>query len=55
VITIEQGGTQRVDISPSSGVIVNAYNNGEYIPGQYAAVQLVKTATNTWTMIGAMI
>jgi hypothetical protein len=51
-ITIEQGGGGQVRVVGAGSVTVNAYDSGEYTLGQYAAVQLIKKAANTWTLIG---
>lgn len=52
VITIEQGGAGQIWIVGAGGVTINAYDSGVYTPGQYAVVQLIKKASNTWTLVG---
>jgi hypothetical protein len=54
VITIEQKGAGQVTVSPVDGdVTINAYN-GSKTAGQYAVVQVVKVATDVWTLIGGV-
>ena len=53
VITFEQAGAGSVVVQAGAGVTVNTYE-GYMTQGQYAAAQLVKKATNTWTLIGTI-
>lgn len=55
VITLEQGGAGQIIISAEGGVTVNSLDSGTKSPGQYAAIQLVKKATDIWTLIGATV
>jgi len=50
VITISQVGAGQVTVG-GAGVTLNAYQ-GAKTQGQYAAVQIIKTATDTWTLFG---
>lgn len=52
VVTIEQGDAGVVTVAGDVGVTVNAYNNGFSSAGQFATLQLMKTGTDTWTLIG---
>lgn len=54
VITGEQMGAGQVTFDEGSGVTINALEDGYSTADQYAAVQLVKVDTNTWTMIGGV-
>ena len=54
VITIEQQGAGVVTLAPVDGdVNLNTFE-GLKTAGQYAGVQLIKVATNTWTLIGGV-
>lgn len=55
VITLEQGGIGQIIISPAGGVIVNSLDSGTKSSGQYAILQIVKKATDVWTLIGAAV
>lgn len=51
VINLQQIGTGQVTFSPAGGVTVT-YTNGLKLRAQYSAATLVKTATDSWTLIG---
>ena len=53
-ITVAQGGTGQTTIAGAGGVTVNAYGGALKLIGQYAACSLLKTATDTWLVIGAL-
>jgi hypothetical protein len=53
VVTIEQSGAGTVTVTADSGVTLNAFN-GAKTAGQFAAVQVVKTATNVWSLYGGV-
>lgn len=53
VITIEQQGAGQVTVAQGTGVTINKYG-GLKTAGQYAAVQLVKVAADTWTLYGGV-
>lgn len=50
VITISQAGVGTVTVG-GAGVTINAFQ-GTKTQGQFAAVQIIKTATDTWTLFG---
>ncbi len=54
VISIEQQGSGPITVEAASGVSVQAYESGQTTAGQFAIVQLIKTATNSWTLIGGV-
>jgi hypothetical protein len=50
-----QIGAGKVTFSPGSGVTINSQASHLSIAAQYVAVSLIKTATNTWYLIGNLI
>jgi|GEM_PF-2525456 len=52
-IDITQLGAGQVTVVATGGVTINA-TPGLKLSGQYAAASLVKTATNTWLLIGSL-
>lgn len=56
-IYLSQYGVGQTTIVPAGGVTIRSYTNGMTIAGQYAAVMLVKIATNEWELlwVGATI
>lgn len=53
-IDIIQTGAGQCDIAPGAGVTLNSDTSKRKINVQYAAVSCVKTATDTWLLIGAL-
>jgi hypothetical protein len=51
-LTIEQGGTGTITVSPGSGVTINSRGSLLSLNGLYAVATCVKTATDTWTLTG---
>ncbi len=51
-LTLEQSGSGAVTISAGAGVTINSAGNLFKTNGQWAVVELVKKATNTWTLFG---
>jgi hypothetical protein len=51
VITITQTGTGQLTLT-ASGTTINSFNSQLKLAGQYATVQLICTASNTFTAIG---
>ena len=49
-----QAGAGTVTFAGADGVTVNSANSYLQISAQYAAVLAVKTATNTWLLIGSL-
>jgi hypothetical protein len=54
MITIERDGSGSVAIAAGSGVTIHSKESKLSIDGQYAAVTLLKTATDTWKLWGAL-
>lgn len=52
VIYLESAGTGALDIAAGSGVTVNSRGAALTMAGQYAAAQLKKVASDTWTVLG---
>jgi len=49
-VHIQQANTGQVTVSPASGVVING--TGTKLRTEWSAATLIKTATNTWTLIG---
>lgn len=55
IILYEQAGAGAVTATAAVGVTLNYLSSLSAVTlGQYAVAQLVKTATNTWTLTGAI-
>ena len=54
VITIIGIGAGKVTLAQGSGVTINSKDSEKAIDGQHASVTLIKTATDTWQLIGAL-
>jgi hypothetical protein len=54
MITIERDGSGTVTLAAGSGVTIHSKESKLAIDGQYAAVTLLKTATDTWKLWGAL-
>lgn len=54
-ITVIRDSTGTVTFAPASGVTLNSKDNKRSIDGRYASATLIKTATNTWVLIGALV
>lgn len=52
IITITQTGSGQLTLTPTGGVTINSYQSQLKLSGQYASVQLIKTATDTWLAVG---
>lgn len=50
-IDLVQQGAGAVTIAPGSGVTINAANGVTTLANQYTAASLVKTATDTWSLV----
>jgi hypothetical protein len=50
IVNIQQIGAGQVTISGAAGVTING--TGTKTRAQWSAASLIKTATNTWTLIG---
>jgi hypothetical protein len=51
-IDLLAGGAGTVTVSPAGGVTVNSKDGNLALTGQWSAATLIKTATNTWVLIG---
>jgi hypothetical protein len=54
VITLQQIGDGVITVKPVDGDVTLTGYDGYKTAGKYAAVQLIKTATDVWTMIGGV-
>jgi hypothetical protein len=54
MITIVRTGSGTVAVVAGSGVTINSKDSNLEIDGQYAAATLMKTATDTWALFGAL-
>lgn len=53
-IIIQNIGSANATLAEGSGVTINSKDSNKEIDGQYAAATLIKTATNVWSLIGAL-
>lgn len=53
-ITVLMNGAGAVVFAPGSGVTLTSKDTKRTIDGQYASATLIKTATDSWTLIGAL-
>ena len=53
-ITIIGKGAGKVTLAEGSGVTINSKDSEKAIDGQHASVTIIKTATDTWQLIGAL-
>lgn len=53
-IDIIQTGAGQCDVAPGAGVTLNSDTSKRKVNVQYAAVSIIKTATDTWLLIGAL-
>ena len=53
-ITIIGIGSGKVTLAQGSGVTINSKDGDKAIDGQHASVTVIKTATDTWQLIGAL-
>ena len=53
-ITVIGIGAGKVTLAQGSGVTINSKDSEKAIDGQHASVTLIKTATDTWQLIGAL-
>lgn len=54
-IDVIQQGAGKVTFAPAGGVTINSQAGNLSIAAQYVGVSLIKTATDTWTLIGNLI
>jgi len=53
-IIIQNIGSANATLAQGAGVTINSKDSNKEIDGQYAAATLIKTATNVWSLIGAL-
>ena len=53
-VIIQNIGSANATLAEGSGVTINSKDDSKEIDGQYAAATLIKTATDTWSLIGAL-
>jgi hypothetical protein len=51
---VQNIGSANCTLAQGSGVTINSKDSNKEIDGQYAAATLIKTATDTWSLIGAL-
>lgn len=54
-VDVMQVGAGKVTFSPAGGVTLNSKSANLSISAQYVGVSLIKTATNTWELLGDLI
>ena len=53
-VIIQNIGSANATLAEGSGVTINSKDDALEIDGQWAAATLIKTATDTWSLIGAL-
>ncbi len=53
-IIVQNIGSANATLAEGSGVTINSKDDNKEIDGQYAAATLIKTATDVWSLIGAL-
>ena len=53
-ILVQNIGSANCTLAQGSGVTINSKDSNKEIDGQYAAATLIKTATDAWSLIGAL-
>ena len=53
-IIVQNLGSANATLAEGSGVTIQSKDSAKEIDGQYAAATLIKTATDTWSLIGAL-
>ena len=53
-IIVQNIGSANCTLAEGSGVTINSKDDNKEIDGQYAAATLIKTATDAWSLIGAL-
>ena len=54
-IDVVQIGAGKVTLAQGSGVTINSKNSRKALAGQYVGATLIKTATDTWLLLGDLI
>jgi hypothetical protein len=53
-ILVQNIGSANCTLAEGSGVTINSKDDNKEIDGQFAAATLIKTATDAWSLIGAL-
>ena len=53
-IIVQNIGSANATLAQGTGVTINSKDSNKEIDGQFAAGALIKTATNVWSLIGAL-
>jgi hypothetical protein len=53
-IIVQNIGSANCTLAQGSGVTINSKDSNKEIDGQFAAATLIKTATDAWSLIGAL-
>jgi hypothetical protein len=53
-IIVQNIGSANATLAQGTGVTIQSKDSNKEIDGQYAAATLIKTATDTWSLIGAL-
>ena len=53
-IIVQNIGSANATLAQGSGVTIQSKDSAKEIDGQYAAATLIKTATDVWSLIGAL-
>ena len=53
-ILVQNIGSANCTLAQGSGVTIQSVDSNKEIDGQYAAATLIKTATDTWSLIGSL-
>ena len=53
-VIVQNIGSANATLAEGSGVTINSKDDNKEIDGQYAAATLIKTATDAWSLIGAL-
>ena len=51
---VQNIGSANCTLAQGSGVTIQSKDSNKEIDGQYAAATLIKTATDVWSLIGAL-
>ena len=53
-IIVQNIGSANCTLAQGSGVTINSKDSNKEIDGQYASAALIKTATDAWSLVGAL-
>jgi hypothetical protein len=54
-IDLAQTGAGKTTLAQGAGVTINSFSSNKALGGQYSGATLVKTATDTWLLVGSLI